>query len=342
MNPNLDSLEDFNTLDGEAYKSISILFPICLTGDTSPSTILVADGGLKLVDSESEKSAFALFNSYFDHYVSPLKQYRLVVFNQFASPRKESGGFELIDRARTLGVAISILTGRVCFEAANFYYNDAANPPIYYKPFVHDELSFKDAMYYRTPATVSLPSDFDALRLIYSNLTSLNIWRDDSPFSRLRNAIRFYTYFNDNEWVLQKIAFAFAILEGIFSDSNTDITEKIAVRTAYFLCPDEVNKRHEMYGLLKIAYDCRSKFVHGSEVKVADLEGKLRKLKQNDKYSLYFDLPNELRDITSQALRKILTDPTSYDLFSNNQNLSNEQRKKDETNFYNQLVLGRM
>jgi hypothetical protein len=336
MQIDFGKLKYFDPLREEAYKSISLLFPVRLDDTTATSTITITDNGIEVADCSLEKDiAISLQNYFKDSNALPVQPFLFVV-NQFASPRKEHSGFELIERSRVLCLAISILTGKTCFEWATFQYNNAVDPPLYYEPVLFKN-SMLEATYFDKPAVLSAKNDLESLRLIYGSLTQLGVWQYRNHSSKLLNAVRFYTHFNEDEWILQKIVFAFVVLESIFGDaSKTEITEKVAIRTAYFLYPDNIDARHDVYSLLKIAYDCRSNFVHGSNIDETKINNKLRKLKQNIRYNLYFELPDELRDITSQVLRKIITNTSYFEFFS-------KEKFKDgeETNFYNELVLGR-
>ncbi len=317
------------------YKSILLLFPVELSNTTDLSLLMISDSGIEIANpSAEEKSTITSLESYLtDSSELPVKPF-LFILNKLSSPEKPSVGLKLFERSRILRIAISILTSKACFERAMFHYNDTLKPPSYYKPLVIDN-NIAESTYFDKPAVISIKDNLDSLKLIYNRLTSLKLWGYNHSFSKLSNAVKFYELFiNKDEWILQKIVFAISILESVFSDSKTEIAEKIAVRTTYFLFPNDVDARHKIYNLLKTTYDCRSQFLHGSNVDIPKIEKKLSSIK-DAKYSFYFDLPDELLSIISQVLLKIISEESYYEFFSK------ELTSEEESDFYNQLVLGK-
>ena len=106
------------------------------------------------------------------------------------------------------------------------------------------------------------------------------------------------------------------------------------MRTSYFLYPEDSAARRELFDLLRVAYDIRSSFVHGSRVDEEKYTKKLQKMKNNDNYSLWYSLPDELNKVLAGVLLKILINQECLEFFSGNPD------SIAETEFYDKLVLG--
>lgn len=321
-------------LNDEAFKSIVALFPLKLTGNISDKTIFITDDGLELVPYDSkEEGMFEAFYKYLqDLYALPFDT--MLVLNHFKAPRKENWGFELEERSHVLSLAIRILTSGKCFRKASFKYSDNTKLPLYYRPFVDND-SLRSGFLGKEASVISSEEDFQKLQTLYSAIFKLKVFKYDDSFSKLLNAVRFYDRSHDANWFLQKIVHTFVALESLFTDqSKSEITYKVSVRTAFLLHPENSSSRNEVFDLLRIAYDVRSSFLHGSKIDEARLTKRLQELKKNDQYSLWYDLPADLNNILSQVLGKILLSSDSLSFFSSDPN------PKKESEFYNQLVLG--
>jgi hypothetical protein len=320
-------------LRSEAYKSIGAIFPLVLKGEISTNTIAITDEGLELVPHTQDEVLLATFRQYLN------EKWRLpfhtqMVLNHFDASRKERWGFEMEERIRILCLAVRLLTAQKCFSLATFKYNDEIDPPEFYRPFV-DKNPIGSGIPEEETSIISSVAEFEQLQLLYSKLVEINPFKYDDRFSKLLNAVRFYSRINETAWFLQKIVHAFVGLESLFSDqTKSEITYKVSIRTAYFLYPDDSKERHAIYDLLKIAYDVRSSFLHGSKVDETKLTKKLQELKQSAEYDLWFALPNELNYLLSKAIEKILLSEDHLAFFNG------DPDSKKEAAFYDQLVLG--
>lgn len=328
-----ENLPLHNPLKDEAFKSVATIFPLNLTGTISTKRLSITDEGLKLVSYEDEKEIVNALHQYLKgSWNLPLEPQ--FILNSFTASRRERWGFELNERVDVLRLAIRILTTGKCFQKASFKYNDSINPPVLYLPFV-DRNSIRESLDAKETAIISSEADFEILKLIYNQLSKLDVFKYDERFSKLLNAVRFYNRFDDVTWFLQKIVHAFVGLESLFTDqSKSEITYKVSIRSAYFLYPENSVARNEVFDLLRIAYDVRSSFLHGSRVDEIKLTKKLQELKKNDQYSLWYDLPSDLNNILSHVLRTTLLKEDLFSFFAG------DPDKKTEIDFYNQLVLG--
>lgn len=330
-----EKLNLHSPLEKDAYKAISAFYPLKLEGDIATNTIAITDSGLDLVPHTEEEMVLSEFYKHLkDTFNRPFNT-RLIL-NRFVSPRKERWGFELEDRAHALMLAIRVFSGKNCYSKASFRYNDAVNPPVFYSPLIISDHAVVTPLE-EDSSVISSHADFEKLQRLYNEIFKLELFKHDDRFSKLLNAMRFYDRFDQNPWFLQKIVNAIIGLESLFTDqSKEEITYKVSTRVAYFLYPDDPAARHSIFDLLKIAYGARSSFLHGSKVDEEKITRKLQALKQNDKYSLWFDLPSDLNQILSKVLENILLSEDNLAFFSSNPS------DKAEADFYNRLVLGKL
>lgn len=333
LSPDWENLSYPSLLEDLAFKSISVLHPLYLQGDLVGKRIALNDDGLCLIEESEEEDVVAALKSYLQKTHS-MPTGACFAVSSFASPREEKWGFELDERGWLLATAVKIATGSTCFASISFQYNDATSPTVFYKPFVNKD-PVKDLYKSKQPATISTFEEFERVKLIYSRLVELNPHKYSDRFSKLLNAVRFFEHFDNTDWFLQKIVLAFVGLESLFTDqSKNEVTYKVSIRGAYYLHPNEVAPRRDLFELLKIAYDVRSSFLHGAHVDEARLREKLKKLRGED-YSLWRDLPRELGSILASALSKAISNDNDFEFFSGNPD------SKKENEFYTSLVLGK-
>lgn len=121
-------------------------------------------------------------------------------------------------------------------------------------------------------------------------ISSVDPYKEENRFER---ALAFLKTARAVPHVPQKIAHYMAILECLFSNNNTKIIDNVSKRTAAYL--EDVTVR----GIIKKAYDMRSRFVHGEKMKWTP-ERMCTKSKQAD-------------DIIRRVLKKIILE--DYETF---------------------------
>lgn len=316
------------------FKSINVVSPLNLLGDLEGKRLNLTDEGLVLLPAETEKDIINALQVHLKKSdLLPTRPYFLL--NHFSSPRVQTGAFELDERASVFCLAVNLITKGSCFFLGAFHYNDKNKPKTYFSPFITKEEYSVGGFEEREIPKLSSQAEFESLNEIYIRLRDLKIFKYDERFSRLINSIRFYSRIQNEPWFMQKIIFAFIALESLFTDkSKIETVYKVSVRASYFLFPDNAMERKQVYNLLKIAYDARSCFLHGTKVDEARLAKKLQKLKENEKYSLWFDLPFDLNEIISQIILKIIKDKKTLGFFSERQDDAIEEV------FFTHLVLG--
>ena len=98
-------------------------------------------------------------------------------------------------------------------------------------------------------------------------------------------------------------------LETLFCTTSREITFQLASRIAWFLKPDDFNKRKKLFANVKDLYNIRSKIVHGDKYSIDKIEHAI----------------NDLEDLVRNVFRKILSNEKIYNMFFNkDQNLCNE------------------
>ncbi|MGN7202844.1 hypothetical protein ACTHQF_01115 [Pedobacter sp. SAFR-022] len=85
--------------------------------------------------------------------------------------------------------------------------------------------------------------------------------------NRVMRAALFLQMVRGNDTVVMKIAFYIAILECLFTSSNSELAHQVSERVALFLKGDKIAKK-ETYKRIKSAYSVRSSYVHGDNIKL--------------------------------------------------------------------------
>ncbi len=98
-------------------------------------------------------------------------------------------------------------------------------------------------------------------------------------------------------------------LETLFCTTSKEITFQLASRIAWFLTPNNFDKRKKLFANVKDLYGIRSKIVHGGKYSIDKIEHAI----------------NDLEDLVRSVFSKILSNEKVYNLFFNkDQNLCNE------------------
>lgn len=204
----------------------------------------------------------------------------------------------------------------------------------YYPP-----MSFKyqfDTYDYKKRSIIETRPELNQIKKIYKKLDQVEISKV-VHYSKLYNAIEFYNHAYDEPWLFLKTTFIFTALESLFSDStHSEITYKVAVRAAYFLYPNNPISRKKVFNFVKSAYDIRSRFIHGSDVKT-QTEKMMMKIKNQKgvaEYSFMFEFPEELNDLLSKCLIKALLNENAFNFFN-----KSSYSPKEESGFYENIVL---
>jgi len=90
-------------------------------------------------------------------------------------------------------------------------------------------------------------------------------------------------------------------LETFFCTTPREITFQLASRIAWFLKPDNFNKRKKLFTDLKYLYNIRSKIVHGGKYSISKVENSV----------------NDLEDLVRSIFKRILSDEKVYSFFFN-------------------------
>lgn len=240
--------------------------------------------------------------------------------------------FEAEDRVRTFITAVRIFKNSWC--SANFSFTIGEQRK-FYRPF--NLTSQRDEIFYgRKNTSIRSQAELNKIKRIHRNL-HLSGFENHLHYSKLSNATRFFNRSYEEVWTLMKTTLAFTALESLFSDSSkTEVTYKVALRTANFLHPKDFNKKLEVFNLIKRGYDIRSYFVHGSDVeKRIDKLMKTFEEEKDSDYWFHVHFIDDLMNVASLCLQKILLDEKYFNFFSNT-----KINQKEEAEFYEKLSLG--
>ena len=115
----------------------------------------------------------------------------------------------------------------------------------------------------------------DGERLPYSFfqdklLSDTVIKADDKPelyneFNRLERAFRFLNSARATHYLPHKIAMYIPVLECLFSTEAAEATQKVSERVAFYLSDDKEIRR-KIFDIIKIGYNIRSRYLHGSVI----------------------------------------------------------------------------
>lgn len=132
----------------------------------------------------------------------------------------------------------------------------------------------------------------------------LTLYKDASG-QRFIRAFQFFTNSCRLENPHRFVALATS-LETLFCTTPREITFQLASRTAWFLNPNNFDKRKKLFTDIKNLYDVRSKIVHGSKFIISKIENDVE----------------ELESIAKEVFIKILSEEKLFDIFLNrNQNV---------------------
>lgn len=237
---------------------------------------------------------------------------------------------EDFNRFLLLVTSIRLLTKKNSDLGVYFSINRSAKPIKYYKPFYGDRNDYH--MKDQNKSFITNSEELNLLKDLYTKLIKLDLYKEPK-FSRLKNAVEFFNRANDTHWVVLKITMLFIALESLFSDTKDEISYKIRLRTAFFLYPENKERRKQIFELLKIGYDIRSKFLHGSELNDSKNQKKLEKITGKEDYSVLFDFPLSLYEIVNDVIFKILTENRFYDFFSKNKS------EDEDAGFFDSFIL---
>jgi hypothetical protein len=237
--------------------------------------------------------------------------------------------FEMMEKFQNFSLSVQLLTSNDCKPVIEMSYNDSETPVKYYdvSDIDKDEIGLEKRSY--------VGEEFlDKLRRTYKSIDSNTKWQSINAleFSRINNALRFYSISQDTHWELMKLVLLISALESLFSDGGTEISYKVRIRSAYILYGGNLSssERIKISEIVKHGYDIRSRFLHGGNVE--DLINNKRNQKKIHEFGLTGYLP-ELKRTIELILVKILGDQNLIDFFSKN------NKEKTEAEFFEKLVL---
>jgi hypothetical protein len=329
-----DSL-DFNTfptrvIRANLTKNISFSHNLFFE-NTLKNKNIVIDKNLSILSTDDEKEAISIFNSFLINSRQKRNISGTYFLYQYDGELKHY--FEAEDKVRLFTRAVRIYKNKECDALASFPIENSTYYHIFdiFNSTKNNDLFSEDFSYIKSE------QELEDVKKIYFNLEKAKLDQNFGAFSKIHNAVTFYDHFYQQQWVLQKTALAFTSLESLFSDySKSEVTYKIALRTSYFLYPDDKAKRLDLFKFIKRAYDIRSYFIHGSDVEkqINKIMKKIKEERKLDEYSFYNEFKTELDSIVSKCLAKILLNE-KYFLFFSKEKLNPEE----ETEFYDTLVM---
>ncbi len=293
-------------------------------------TEIVFDEKLSLIKTDFRDNVIKFYKketqSLEDLYSIPTWTYHLV----YKYDKDEESYMRELDHFLPLVTSVRLITKKNCDLGIHFSINRSTTPITFYKQFEGDHQDFH--MKAQNSSFIENSKQFDTIKDLYKKLIKLKLYKPDE-FSRLKNAVEFFNRANDTHWVLLKITMLFIALESLFSDTKDEISYKIRIRTAFFLYPKSKDRRQEVFELLKIGYDIRSKFLHGSELNNSKIQEKFKKLTGKDSYSILFDFPIDLYKIVNDVIFKILNNEEFYKFFSKN------KTEDEDSKFFDSFIL---
>jgi hypothetical protein len=240
--------------------------------------------------------------------------------------------FEMLEKFLNLSLAVQLLTSHDCKPVVEMSYDNSEVPTKYY------DISDTDTNDIGWEKSSHIGKELlKRLRVVYKSIDKYTKWQsiNTRDFSRINNALRFYSIAQDTHWELMKLVLLISVLESLFSDGGMEIAYKIRIRSAYLLVSDRdsSDERIRISDIIKHGYDIRSKFLHGGNVE--DLIIDKRNKKKIHEYGLTGYLP-ELKRTIEFILTKILEDEKLIAFFSNNNRGKNKE--KEEALFFEKLV----
>lgn len=327
-------MSNFNELnypgtDSVAVKHISYSHNLFFNDELSRKDIKI-DDSLWIINGSKEKNGRNFLINFIKQKTRSIRisgSYFLYIYSG-----KRKNRFEAEDCVRRFLTAVRIYKNKNCDSDIYFSIEDSLKKK-YYKPYDlrKDVLGFYD----RNSSTISSRKELNTIKKIYKNLDEVKI-NDHLHYSKLHNAITFFNHSYDEHWTLLKTTLFFTSLESLFSDSQrSELTYKIALRTSYFLHPKDSEKRKEVFNFIKMGYEIRSYFVHGSnsEERINKLMKKYQIKKKVDWYGFHHHFIEDLQEIVVSCLRKILLDKKYIGFFAY------DKKDKEVNDFFDNLVM---
>lgn len=316
-------LNSYSPLETKLTDAFGIIAPLQISGEAS-NEIVPIDENLQLIrvfpnpDIQVAIEQSSNFGSTRPHKI----QYK------FEARRVEKTAFEASEAFDNFCVAIRILTGMRC-ETKVFLPVDGTTV---YKPFVFDFRDFIND--HRFTSKIDTKRDIEKVSQIYKRIRELELGRHhDNVGPRIKNAIRIFQASYHEHWYLLNITLLLVVLESLFTDSSkSEVSYKIALRTAFLLYPESPIDRKRVFNLIKVAYDIRSSFVHGTHSDEKKAATKLAAVGLTD-VSISYALPQIICETVSQTLKTIILDDKLYQFFSS------KQKENVEATFFEDLVL---
>ncbi|UPK45270.1 HEPN domain-containing protein [Paenibacillus pabuli] len=181
--------------------------------------------------------------------------------------------------------------------------------------FTIDEI--KKALFY-----VSCFKEVDSLDEVNNIQFGYGLY-NDLPYNNYSKLSRVHTLIctaRKNSFIPIKISFYIATLECLFNTGSGEVTHMVCERTSLFLAGD-LETRIKNYQLIKIAYDIRSKFIHGHQ----DMTSK-RKTKESLQ-----QISEELDSLIRQLMVLVITEKREILRLNNSKN--------EDKNSINQMFL---
>ena len=222
-----------------------------------------------------------------------------------------------------------------CCDSDVSFSIESSSQKKYYLPF---DLPRSEGGIYadRNKSHIDSRQELNTIKKIYERLGEANVSRT-IYYSKLYNAVKFFNHSYNEHWTLLKTTLAFTALESLFSDSDkSEVSYKVALRTACFLFPKNAQKRADAFTFIRRGYEIRSLFVHGSDVEkqINKIMKKFETEKGVDWYDFHYHYVLGLSEIVSQCLLKVLLNKTYFDFFT-----KEKHKPDDEKKFFDNLVL---
>jgi hypothetical protein len=187
------------------------------------------------------------------------------------------------------------LNERVCY--APYYTASGGQNPTY---FTLDELreaqEFYDKFQLLCPHFRCIPpKDEDVVDKEYIGGISPGFLHNHNDLTRIERAVMFLDTARTQYHLPSRIAFYVPMFEALFTaSSGGEIAHTVSERVAFYL-EDDPFKIKEVYSLLKVAYDIRSRFFHGDVLKP-----------KHSKQNSLVEISEKVDAIARKVLRKVL------------------------------------
>lgn len=90
-------------------------------------------------------------------------------------------------------------------------------------------------------------------------------WGYDREVNRIERAFKFLCSAREEMYIPAKMAMYMSCLECLFSTEAQEVTQKVCERVAFYL-EETLIEREQTFNVMQIAYDIRSRYVHGSKI----------------------------------------------------------------------------